>query len=166
MVGTTLSNDYLPVHVPVGVPQRVAGRVRPKPSAAFGLTVLVMLIAGCVAALSQLSVSRHASSTPVQLLATSASGRPIRLATPAAGVTLGREVRLEVTGAKPGEKIVFAITSTAGTYVGPPHRADGRGNVSTTYRPSATAPTGTYRVQVLGDRGTGAESDLVVEPAR
>ena len=165
MVGTTLSNDYLPTLVPVAVPQRVTGRVRPKPSAAFGITVLVMLIAGCVAALSQLSVSRHASSTPVQLRAT-AGGRPIRLAMAPAGVALGREVRLEVVGAKPGEKIVFAITSTAGTYVGPPHRADARGNVSTTYRPSATAPTGTYRVLVLGDRGTGAQGDLVVEPAR
>ena len=165
MVGTTLSNDYLPMLVPVAVPQRVAGRFRPKPSAAFGITVLVMLIAGCVAALSQLSVSQHASSTPFQLRAT-AGGRPIRLAMAPAGVTPGREVRLEVTGAKPGEEIVFAITSIAGTYVGPPHLADGRGNVSTTYRPSATAPTGTYRVLVLGDRGTGAQSDLVVEPAR
>ena len=166
MVGTTLNTAALPRLAPDLIPQRAVIRVRPRPSAAFGIAVLVMLIAGCVAALSQLSVSRHASSTPVQLRATAASGRPIGLSMPAAGVTPGREVRLEVTGAKPGEKMVFAITSAAGTYVGPPHRADARGNVSTTYRPSATAPTGTYRVKVLGDRGTGAESDLVVEPVR
>ncbi|MEO6467789.1 MAG: hypothetical protein ABIP21_01720, partial [Acidimicrobiia bacterium] len=135
MVGTTLRTAALPRLAPDVLPGRVVARVRPRPSAAFGIAVLLMLIAGCVAVLSQLSISRHASSTPVQLRAPAATGRAIRLATPAA-VTPGREVRLEVTGAKPGEKLVFSITSTAGTYVGPPHRANARGTVSTTYRPS------------------------------
>ena len=74
--------------------------------------------------------------------------------------------RLEIVGTKPQEKVVFAITGPTGTYVGPPHLADARGNVSTTYRPSSTAPTGIYHVLVLGDLATGAQSDLVVEPAR
>ncbi len=165
MVGTTVTNEFLPHVGPFVVPKRLARRVFPKPSAAFGITVLLMLIAGCVAALSQLSISRHASSTPVQLQAP-AGGRPITLGVAPAQVAVGREVRLEVVGAQPGEKVVFAITSPTGTYVGPPHRADDGGTVSATYRPSATAPTGTYRVVVLGDRGTGVESELVVEPPR
>ena len=162
MVGTTISNDFLPRFGPFAIPRRMARRVRPKPSAAFGITVLLMLIAGCVASLSQLSVSRHSTSTPVQL---HADGQPASLVAPAQ-VAAGREARLEVIGAKPQEKVVFAITSQAGTYVGPPHLADNRGTVSTTYRPGLTAPVGTYRVVALGDRGTGAQSDLVVQAAR
>ena len=165
MVGTTVTNEFLPQVGPFAVPKRLARRVVPRPSAAFGVTVLLMVIAACVAALSQLSISRHASSTPVQPRAT-AGGRPISLGVAPAEVAVGREVRLEVVGAQPGEKIVFAITSSRGTYVGPPHLADTGGKVSTKYRPSATAPTGTYRVVVLGDRGTGVQSELVVEPAR
>ncbi len=161
MVGTTISNELLPRFGPFAIPKRIARRVRPKPSAAFGMTVLLMVIAGCVAALSQLSVSRHSAATPVQRRAV---GQPASLVAPAA-VTAGREVRLEVVGAKPHEKVVFAITSPTGTYVGPSHLADNRGTVSTTYRPGATAPGGTYRVVVLGDRGTGAQSDLVVQRA-
>ena len=164
MVGTTVTNEFLPQVGPFAVPKRLARRVVPRPSAAFGVTVLLMVIAACVAALSQLSVSRHASSTSVQFR-TTAGGRPITLGVAPAQVAVGREVRLEVVGA-PGEKIVFAITSSRGTYVGPPHLADTGGKVSTKYRPSATAPTGTYRVVVLGDRGTGVQSELVVEPAR
>lgn len=162
MVGTTLSNDFLPSFGPFAVPRRVVGRIRPKSSAAFAITVLLMLIAGCVAVLSQLSVSRHSTSTPVQLRAV---GQPASLVAPAQ-VAAGREVRLEAVGAKPQEKVVFAITSPTGTYVGPPHLADNRGTVSTTYRPGSAAPLGTYRVVALGDRGTGAQSDLVVQAAR
>lgn len=159
MVGTTISNELLPRFGPFAVPKRMARRVRPKPSAAFGITVLLMLIAGCVAALSQLSVSRHSPSTLVRLRAV---GQPASLVAPAQ-VVAGREIRLEVVGAKAHEKVVFAITGPTGTYVGPSHLADNRGTVSTTYRPGATVPGGTYRVVVLGDRGTGVQSDLVVQ---
>ncbi|MEO6468072.1 MAG: hypothetical protein ABIP21_03145 [Acidimicrobiia bacterium] len=161
MVGTTISNEILPRFGPFAVPKRMARRARPKPSAAFGITVLLMVIAGCVAALSQLAVSRHSTSTPVQLRA---GGQPASLVAPAQ-VAAGREVRLEVVGAKPHENVVFAITSPTGTFVGPSHLADDRGKVSTTYRPSSAAPLGTYRVVVLGDHGTGAESNLVVTSA-
>lgn len=164
MVGTTVTNDFLPRFGPFAVPKRIATRVRPKPSAAFGITVLLMLIAGCVFALSQLSVSRHATSVPSRLHATGA--QPITVGVIPAQIAAGREVRLEVVGAKPREKVVFAITSPTGSFVGPPHFADEHGTVSASYRPGSAAPAGTYRVVVLGDRGTGVESELVVEAPR
>lgn len=79
---------------------------------------------------------------------------PLALAvTPARG-HVGDGFQLLITGAAPGETIVFAIQSPKGMFTGQPHTASDAGGVSATYQTSFGDRPGVYKVTAMGNRGT------------
>jgi LysM repeat protein len=87
---------------------------------------------------------------------------PIQLVITPVRAALGESVRLKLTGAKPAERVVFAITSPTGTFTGPAHVASDEGSVSTKYATALADPTGTYNVTATGNQGTTAEGSFRV----
>ena len=81
--------------------------------------------------------------------------------TPARG-HVGDGFELRVTGAAPGETIVFAIQSPKGIYTGRPHTASDAGAVSATYQTSFGDRPGVYKVTATGNRGTMLRAEFRV----
>jgi len=73
--------------------------------------------------------------------------------TPARG-HVGDGFKLELTGAAPGETIVFEVNSPNGTFKGQPHTAPDAGEVDATYQTSFGDRPGVYKVTATGNRGT------------
>jgi LysM repeat protein len=67
---------------------------------------------------------------------------------------VGDGFQLRLTGAAPGETIVYAIQSPKGLFRGQPHTASDAGSVSATYQTSFGDRPGVYKVTATGDRGT------------
>ena len=66
----------------------------------------------------------------------------------------GDGFELKLTGAAPGETIVYEIKSPNGTFKGRPHAASDAGAVSATYQTSFGDRAGVYTVIATGNRGT------------
>jgi spore germination protein YaaH len=78
----------------------------------------------------------------------------------------GQAFQLDLTGAKPAERITFEVDSPAGKYVGGAHTASEDGAVTAKYQTSPVDATGTYNVTATGDMGTLAKAtfDVVAAP--
>jgi LysM repeat protein len=81
--------------------------------------------------------------------------------TPARG-HVGDGFQLQLTGAAPGETIVFAIQSPKGIFKGQPHTASDAGAVDATYQTSFGDRPGVYKVTATGNRGTVMRADFRV----
>jgi LysM repeat protein len=75
---------------------------------------------------------------------------------------VGDGFELRLTGAAPGETIVFAIQSPKGTFRGRSHTASDAGAVSATYQTSFGDRPGVYKVTATGDRGTVLRAEFRV----
>jgi LysM repeat protein len=75
---------------------------------------------------------------------------------------VGDGFELRLTGAAPGETIVFAIQSPKGIFTGRPHTAPDGGAVSATYQTSFGDGPGVYKVTATGDRGTVLRAEFRV----
>jgi hypothetical protein len=76
---------------------------------------------------------------------------------------VGTKFNLSAGGLRPGESMTFEIDPpTHKRFVGPPHTAGPDGRVESSYMPQPGAPPGSYRVRVVGARGTRAEAKLVI----
>ena len=88
---------------------------------------------------------------------------PIRLVVTPSKTTVGGSVRLELTGAKPSEIVIFEIDSPSGKFTGSPHTASGDGVVTAKYSPALADPAGTYSVIAKGNQATTAQASFQVE---
>ncbi len=92
--------------------------------------------------------------------------QPVRLViTPARG-PVGRVFAFDLTGAQPGEVVMFEITRPDGTkFDGPPHDAQPDGSVTTSYLTAQGDQPGVYKVVVSGAQGTTAQTSFEVVSA-
>jgi LysM repeat protein len=79
---------------------------------------------------------------------------PLALTVSPARGHAGDGFELRLTGAAPGETIVYEIRSPMGTFKGEPHTASDAGAVSATYQTSFGDRAGVYTVIATGNRGT------------
>ena len=75
---------------------------------------------------------------------------------------VGDGFELRLTGAAPGETIVYAIQSPKGVFTGQPHTASDAGAVTATYQTSFGDRPGVYKVTAMGDRGTVMRAEFRV----
>lgn len=68
------------------------------------------------------------------------------------------QLQFALTGAQPGEQVVFVVSTPQGTFTGPPHVADDQGGVTAAYDAGGLA--GDYSVAAQGDQGTEARADF------
>jgi LysM repeat protein len=79
---------------------------------------------------------------------------PLALTVSPARGHAGDGFELRLTGAAPGETIVYEVKSPMGTFKGQPHTASDAGAVSATYQTSFGDRAGVYKVTATGNRGT------------
>jgi LysM repeat protein len=78
---------------------------------------------------------------------------------------IGQAFKLNLTGAKPGERLAIEITTPAGgKYSGALHIAAQDGSVTATYQTTPGDTPGTYTVVATGDQGTSLRATFSVQP--
>ena len=68
------------------------------------------------------------------------------------------QLQFELTGAQPGEQVVFIVGTPQGTFTGPPHVADNGGAVTAVYDAGGLA--GDYIILAKGSQGSVARADV------
>lgn len=68
------------------------------------------------------------------------------------------QLQFSLSGAQPGEQVVFIVATPQGSFTGPPHVADDQGAVSAVYDAGGLA--GDYAVLAKGSLGSVARSDF------
>ena len=84
------------------------------------------------------------------------ASRPVLTVTPAADDPF--QLQFQLTGAQPGEQVVFVVGTPGGSFTGPPHIADNAGLVSAAYDAGGLA--GDYLVLAKGNQGSVARADF------
>jgi LysM repeat protein len=85
---------------------------------------------------------------PLALVVTPREGEP------------GQDFQLELTGARPGERIRFEISKPNGTFTGPPHVATDDGVAAATYQTSLTDAPGRFTVIARGNQSTTTQASF------
>jgi hypothetical protein len=84
------------------------------------------------------------------------SSKPVLTATSAADTPF--QLQFQLTGAQPGEQVVFIVATPGGSFTGPPHIADNAGMVTAAYDAGGLA--GEYAVLAKGNEGSVARADF------
>jgi LysM repeat protein len=84
------------------------------------------------------------------------SSKPVLTAT--SGANDPFQLQFQLTGAQPGEQVVFTVGTPDGSFTGPPHIADNAGVVTAAYDAGGLA--GDYLVLAKGTQGSVARADF------
>ena len=120
---------------------------------------------GCLMAGCQLGPKpgTTASSDP-PAVGIGAAGAAVRLTIRPGEGTAGDTFTFALTGAKPGETVLFEILHPDGTtFIGSPHTAASDGTVTTTYSTAFDAQAGPYKVLAAGNQGTVVHTTFGVD---
>jgi LysM repeat protein len=130
-----------------------AGDTLSRIASRFGVTTAEIAFASRLVSPDRLTIGQRLTIPPAI---------PVVLSIRPATVTAGDDVRISLSGAKPGEHVTFRVDSPGGPFTGPAHIASPQGKVATSYGPSAGDPAGVYTVTARGNQGTLAQATFTV----
>jgi hypothetical protein len=121
--------------------------------------VLLVAVCGCLLIGCQLDQKNITSPPP------SAGADPkATLAIKPSEASAGDAFTFALSGARPGETVLFEVLHPDGTkFIGPPHTVGADGSVTATYSTAYRDQAGPYKVLAAGNRGTVVHTSFTVD---